>query len=154
MTDIGRRIGRRAVPLLVGAGLLLLANCAPAGPVDIDTNSDACARCRMSIDSLAHAGEIITKDGEVRKYDSLGCLVKDHHGLAASGRPLAGTWVMDYDAKTWLPAQRAYYARANLATDHMGLGVAAAATRERALQIAGGDVAKVGDWATLQAWGQ
>ncbi len=140
--------------ILAGAGFALLAACAPSGPVDIDTNADACARCRMSIDSLAHAGEIITQDGEVRKYDSLGCLVKDNEALEAAGRKLAGTWVIAYDAKTWLPAQQAYYARASLATDHMGLGVAAAATRDRALKIAGGDAARVGDWTALRAWGR
>ena len=154
MKGIGRRMRAWGVRAVVGAGLALLVGCAPAGPVDIDTNSDACARCRMSIDGLAHAGEIITQDGEVRKFDSLGCLVKDYLALAASGRKLTGTWVIDYDAKTWLPAQQAYYARADLPTDHMGLGIAAAATRDRALMIAGGDASRVGDWPALQAWGR
>jgi hypothetical protein len=108
----------------------------------------------MSIDGLAHAGEIVTDNGEVRKYDSLGCMVADYRALAASGRKLAGTWVIDYDTKKWLQAREAHYARANFATDHMGFGVAAAATRERALAIAGGDASQVGDWLALQAWGR
>jgi hypothetical protein len=150
----GRARSRRRwhAPLLAALGLL--AACAVTGPVDIDTNADACARCRMSIDGLAHAGEIVTGKGEVRKYDSLGCMVADYRALTASGGTLAGSWVIDYDTKKWLQAQQAYYARADFATDHMGFGVAAAATRDRALKIAGGDASRVGDWLALQAWGR
>lgn len=131
----------------------LLAACtvyAP-GPVPIDTTSDTCARCRMSVDSLAHAAEIITDAGDIRKYDSLGCLLDDYRELSRSGRRLGGTWVVDYNTKEYLKAENAYYALADLPTDHMGFGAAAAASRAAALKIAGNDAAKVVDWKGLLA---
>lgn len=129
--------------------LALIPACAAVKPVDIDTTSDSCTRCRMAIDGLAHAGEIITADGNVRKYDSLGCLLADYRDLASAGRRLAGAWVADYETKAWLKAEAAYYALAGLPTDHMGFGAAAVSTREAALKIAAGDTAKVMDWQGL-----
>ncbi len=117
--------------------------------VPIDTASDVCSRCRMSIDSLSHAAEIVTGSGEVRKYDSLGCLLDDYRDLTRSGPAPRGTWVVDYDSKAYLNAEYAYFALANLPTDHMGFGAAATATREAAVKIAGGDVAKVKRWKDL-----
>jgi hypothetical protein len=59
--------------------------------------------------------------------------------------------VIDYDTKAWLKAEDAYYALADLPTDHMGFGAAAAATRAAAVKIAGGDASKVVDWQGLRS---
>lgn len=147
---VGLAAWRALWPALLFAPLL--AACAVSGPVDIDTSADACARCRMSIDTLAHAGEIITGDGAIRKYDSLGCLLEDYREAGTSGRRPAGTWVIDYTTKRWVKAEAAHYALANLSSDHMGFGVAASATREGALTIAHGDGSKVVDWQGLLAY--
>ncbi len=143
-----RTEGHRPVLLLAGL-VALVAACGIRGPVDIDTRSDTCARCRMSIDSLSHAAEIVTAEGDVRKYDSLGCLLADYRELTEAGRRLAGEWVIDYETKAWLKATDGHYALADLPTDHMGFGAAATTTREAALKIAGGDVSKVFDWKGL-----
>jgi hypothetical protein len=130
--------------------IVFVSACAVVGPVDIDTKTDVCARCRMSIDTLAHAAEIVTAEGDIRKYDSLGCLLDDYRELTKAGRRLAGgAWVIDYNTKGWLKAERAHYALANLPTDHMGFGAAATATRDAALKIGAGDAAKVLEWRGL-----
>ncbi len=149
------RLLGRAFRAVVGRGAILAAlaaACAVSGPVEIDTKTDACAVCRMSIDTLAHAGEIITADGAVRKFDSLGCLIDDYREARTANRQLTGVWAIDYPTKRWVKAEDAHYAIANLATDHMGFGVAASATRGGALKIAGGDRAKVVDWQGLLAY--
>lgn len=138
------------VTLVIAVTVLVAAcggwSCYTPGPVPIDTATDVCSRCRMSIDSLAHAAEIVTADGDVRRYDSLGCLLDDYRETTKAGRRLHGTWVLGYETREYLRAENAYYALASLPTDHMGFGAAAAATRERALKIAGGDASKVVDW--------
>lgn len=141
----------RRLPAIIIPAFMLLAcgACAATSPVDIDTKADTCARCRMSIDALSHAAEIVTADGLVRKYDSLGCFVKDHHELSEARTRLAGAWVIDYETKKWVKAENAYYARAKLPTDHMGFGVAATATRDAALKIVAGDGSKVVDFTGL-----
>ncbi len=146
--------GRLSPPPPAIVALVLLAACAASGPVDIDTATDSCSVCRMSIDALAHAAEIVTADGVVRKFDSLGCLVDDYREARAAKRRLAGAWVIDYTTKRWVKAEDAYYALAHLASDHMGFGVAASATRDGALRITGGDRSKVVDWQGLLAYRQ
>ncbi len=147
---LGRQRRTRTVCIALVA-LLTAPACAPPAPVAIDTKSDACARCRMSIDTLAHAAEIVTSDGDIRKYDSLGCLLGDYREQTRGGRRVAGAWVVDYDTKAWLKAEEARYALVNLPTDHMGFGAVAASSQAAALKLAGGDASKVVDWQTLIA---
>lgn len=134
------------------AAALAVAGCTGADtPQDIDTATDVCSRCRMSIGQLAHAGEMITADRRVRKYDSLGCLALDHHAEVEAGRPPRGAWVLDYRTQRWLEADEAYYALARMATDHMGYGIASTASREAALELTGSDERKVVRWPALHA---
>lgn len=137
----------------LAAGVLcgLLAACAPAGPQEIDTRFDACSRCRMSIDRLTHAGEMLMADGRIRKYDSLGCLALDYRDATATGTPPREVWVVDHATGRWLNAGEAYFALAGLATDHMGYGVAAAASSQSALKLAAGAESKVVRWRDLPA---
>jgi copper chaperone NosL len=133
--------------LPVLAVLLALGGCRAEGPIDIDTSADACSRCRMSIDQARHAGEIVTASGEVRKYDSLGCLASDYReGRNGTGRDARGIYVIDYKTGKWIDARSAHYAFAGLATDHMGYGVAALEKREDAIAVAGGGADKVVSW--------
>lgn len=141
---------RRAVRVAIGLCLAAAAMaCRTDGPRDIDTAADACSRCRMSIDRLDHAGELITADGRVQKYDSLGCLALDHRDAISSGRRPAGAWVIDHATHRWIRAGDAYYALAGMPTDHMGYGIAASASREAAVALAGGDAGKVVGWTQL-----
>jgi len=137
--------------LLIVCVLALVTACGNVGPADIDTATDVCARCHMSIDTVAHAAEIVTAEGDIRKYDSLGCLLEDYRELTAAGRRVAGAWVVDYSSRKWVRAEAAAYALANLATDHMGFGAVATTTREAALKIVGGEASKVVDWQHLLA---
>lgn len=141
-------------PRAIGFGLALLAiaGCGTTGPVDIDTAADACSRCRMSIDQVRHAGEIVTAGGEVRKYDSLGCLTADYRDDdRGPGRNARGIYVIDYRSGRWLDARSAHYALASLPTDHMGSGAAAFEKREEALALVGGAPDKVVGWDGLLA---
>ena len=141
-----------AISAVIGlAAALVPVGCGGEGPEAIDTASDACSRCRMSIEQLAHAGEMITSDRRVRKYDSLGCLALDHHDERAAGRAPRGAWVYDFDTRQWLKAEEAFFALASLPTDHMGYGIAATRARERAVQLAGGVDQKVVRWEGLHA---
>lgn len=140
-----RWAGLAAIALTAG-----LAACDGDGPQEIDPAADACSRCRMSIDQLAHAGEMVTSDGRVRKYDSLGCLVLDHADEAAAGRTPRAVWVLDYHARQWLRADQAYFALAELPTDHMGYGIAATGSQAAALKLTRNETQKVVRWRHLR----
>jgi nitrous oxide reductase accessory protein NosL len=126
---------------------ILIAGCGADEPQDIDTKADACSRCRMSIERLDHAGQLVSVDGRVRKYDSLGCLALDYHEAVAAGKSPREAWVAEYRTGHWLKAEAAYFALAGLASDHMGYGVAATSSQADAEKLAAG--AKVVRWAEL-----
>ena len=45
-------------------------------PVDINPDVDICEVCNMSIVSEVHATELISTEGEVCKFDDLGCMIQ------------------------------------------------------------------------------
>ncbi len=73
-------------------------------PVDIYPE-DMCAHCRMAVTDQRFAGEVITTEREVFKFDDLGCLEafqEGHHGLRVKA-----VFVKEYTTKAWLEYDRA-----------------------------------------------
>jgi copper chaperone NosL len=87
-------------------------------PVDIYPE-DMCAQCRMAVSAPAFASEIITADGEVFKFDDLGCLEKFKE--KSTDRKIAATFVKDYETKKWLPYERSTIVQTSIKTP-MGSG--------------------------------
>jgi copper chaperone NosL len=107
-----RRDGRRSKAKLLAMATLLLAACQSASlqPVELSAE-DMCALCRMAISERQYAAELITKEGDVFKFDDLGCLanyVADKQKRAQ----VAIFYMMDYEARRWLKAEEAYFVRA------------------------------------------
>lgn len=100
-------------------------------PVDLFPE-DQCAQCRMTVSNDAFASEIITNEGEVLKFDDLGCLeqfVKSRDELVA-----AAIFVKDYDSRTWLTKEQSFIVRTSLKTP-MGSGNVAFADSLKAKQL-------------------
>jgi copper chaperone NosL len=87
-------------------------------PVDIYPE-DMCAQCRMAVSAQAFASEIITADGEVFKFDDLGCLEKFKE--KSTDRKIAATFVKDYETRNWLPYERSTIVQTSIKTP-MGSG--------------------------------
>jgi copper chaperone NosL len=102
---------------------MVLVSCAGADirPVDIYPE-DICSSCRMAISDERFAGEIVTVDGDVFKFDDLGCMntyLARHQEHASSAR-----FYKDYLSKEWLSADKAIVVPTGLFTP-MGSGLAA-----------------------------
>ena len=113
--------------------VLLLIGCASREikPVDLFPE-DQCTQCRMAVSNDAFASEIITEEGEVFKFDDLGCLeqfVKSRDGLVT-----ATIFVKDYDSRTWLTKEQSFIVRTSLKTP-MGSGKVALADSVKAWQV-------------------
>lgn len=108
---------------------LLAFACAPAGPVAIDTQHDACHWCRMTISTPRTAAQVVRPGEDPRLFDDLGCL---SNALARDGRPAGGTiFVADYDNGSWIDAQRAHFERCSGIETPMGSHVIARAKPKR-----------------------
>lgn len=111
--------------LLFAGSSLALNGCGPSEikPVDIYPE-DMCSQCRMAISEPVFASEIITTDGEVFKFDDLGCLEKFRE--KSSEYNIAATFVKDYETKNWLPYEHSTIVQTSLQTP-MGSGKIAVA---------------------------
>lgn len=107
-----RRDGRRSKAKLLAIVTLLLAACQSASlqPVELFAE-DMCALCRMAISEKQYAAELITKDGDVFKFDDLGCLANYLAGKQNRAEA-AVFYMMDYETKRWLKAEEAHFVKA------------------------------------------
>jgi copper chaperone NosL len=107
------------------AMLFVLANCQSATlePVAIEAN-DMCALCRMSISEKRYAAELIDRDGEVSKFDDIGCMANFRKQKNDEGA-IRATFVMDFERREWLRAEDAFYVRSSEFKTPMSGGVVA-----------------------------
>lgn len=75
------------------------------GPIDI-MPGDTCDFCKMHITEVKFAGEYILKDGRVKKFDDLGCLVLSY---VKEKKNVKEIWVKDFETGEWLKAEDAVF---------------------------------------------
>ncbi len=141
---------RTTVSVILLSLTLLLAGCgeppAPAKPVDI-AKDDTCARCRQPITDVQFAAEFITKDGFVRKFDDMGCMLE--HAQKLTPGKIAAFFAMDYDRKVWMKAEEAVYVRSERFKTPKDGGILTFSGKERAQSLATQYEAQVLDFSGL-----
>jgi len=109
--------------LIIALTTLAACRTGPPRPIDIEP-SDMCSRCRMAISQNRYAAELVDRDGNVWKFDDIGCMVRytRDHGL----EPRSQTYfVMDYQSQHWLNAAHALYVRSEEIPSPMSGGIVA-----------------------------
>lgn len=111
--------------MLFLASLALLA-CAPAGPRPLRYGADECGFCRMQLSDPRFGGEVVSRTGKVRVFDSIECLAA--YTLQTDGSDAArSVWVADFRRPgTLVAAESASYLHAVQGpASPMGLGLVA-----------------------------
>jgi copper chaperone NosL len=93
-------------------------------PPSIRYGEEACARCRMIISDDRFAAAIVTRAGEVLRFDDVGCLV-EHEAARRPSPAAAAYWVCDFTGGGWLDARAATYVRSTQAHSPMAYGLTA-----------------------------
>lgn len=76
-------------------------------PHEIHEETDRCAVCNMAIANNRYATQIVTKDGQVFKFDDIGCMNK---WMTDNGTDSVGAaYVRDYHSEQWIEMEDAYY---------------------------------------------
>jgi copper chaperone NosL len=122
------------------AGLLLFAtiffcSCGqkPVQPVQIEAN-DICFHCKSPVSDVAFSAEFITKDGEVRKFDDIGCLIASARKTGRNN--IRVFFARDIMSRSWFPAEQLQFVRsATIPTPHK-TGLIAFKDAAKARQIA------------------
>jgi copper chaperone NosL len=104
--------------------IFLAAGCqkAPVGPVNIGSD-ETCSYCKAPIVDIEFAAEAVARDGSLRKFDDIGCLVASTRSEGKDS--LKGAYVMDYQSKTWQTADKAHFVRSDKMRTPKGSGIVA-----------------------------
>lgn len=110
---------RYAIPI-VAAALLAASGCrsGPPGPAPLDTRSEHCASCRMTVSDARFASQLVAAGELPLFFDDLGCLAD--FLKAAKAPPGAVAYVADHRTQAWVPAGRALYTQAPSLATPMG----------------------------------
>ena len=84
---------------------------------------DICGFCKMAISEKRYASELITQDGEVFKFDDIGCMLRFRK--ERSHVESAATFVADFDTREWLKSEKAYFVKSKEFKTPMGGNLAA-----------------------------
>ena len=106
---------------IVGA-VIFLWPAQSTGPEPNVYGRDTCARCRMHLSQPGFAGELRSRDGQLTKYDDIGCMV---HAMLAMHDEIPEAWVEDRGSGKFLPLLVASLVRAERAETPMGYGIVA-----------------------------
>jgi copper chaperone NosL len=83
----------------------------PPKPVEIGKD-ELCTSCRGLIVEKRYAAEFITKDGFVRKFDDISCMVQ-HAKTKVKKENIAAYFMVDFPTQQWVTAQEARYVRSD-----------------------------------------
>jgi len=90
----------------------------PVKPVDITTN-DLCFHCKAPISEIAFAAEFITKDGFVRKFDDMACMLE--HARKIGKKNILGFYAIDAQTRKLYPVEEVQFVRSDkIRTPHNG----------------------------------
>ncbi len=98
---------------LMACAILSLAACQKAElkPTDIAEN-DTCFRCKGAIVDKHYAAELMTKDGFVRKFDDISCMLE--HAKTKIGKSnIVAYYTMDFPTQTWVRAEEAHFVKSD-----------------------------------------
>ncbi len=144
-----RRVSRIQARAAWYAGALLLALSAACATQTrpLIAGDDACERCRMTISDPRFGGEVITRHGRLRTFDSVECLASY---VVAAGDSLdkAKIFIADYETKAMVPVATAHFLRGGTLHSPMGRDLVAFAPSHDAQALVkqyGGE---------LLSWGQ
>ncbi len=99
--------------MMLACMVVLLGACqkAEVKPVDI-TENDTCFRCRGPIADKHYAAELVTKDGFVRKFDDLGCML-EHAKVKIGKANIVAYFAMDFPTTQWVKADEASFVKSD-----------------------------------------
>lgn len=118
--------------LMIVSCLIILIGCSEKTyePRDIVSETDVCQICNMSIVHNEYAGQIILKNGDIKMFDDIGCLMEY---IDANGEDeLGAAFIKDAINDEWINTFEATYVYNKEYWTPMNYGVLAFDTNEAA----------------------
>ncbi len=124
------------LPGLLVCALVCVGACAQADikPQNI-TENDVCFRCKAAIVDKHYAAELVTKDGFVRKFDDIGCMIQYAKEKIGKGN-VAAYYATDFPSVQWVKADDAFFVKSDKFQTPAGGGILAFKDQAKAQALA------------------
>lgn len=99
-------------------------------PREINSETDVCEVCNMSIVHNEYAGQIVLKNGDYETFDDIGCLM-DYIELNGDGE-VGAAYIKNKATNEWIDVYKAIYVYNKNYWTPMNYGVIAFATKDEA----------------------
>ncbi|WP_019244196.1 MULTISPECIES: nitrous oxide reductase accessory protein NosL [Bacillus] len=102
-------------------------------PVAINPEVDVCDLCNMSLVEENDVTELFSKDGDVYKFDDIGCMFEFvHKDKGIAEKDIAKQYVRDMESGKWIEVEKAYFAYDSSFPTPMSYGVLSFEKKEAA----------------------
>ncbi|HEY9898380.1 MAG TPA: nitrous oxide reductase accessory protein NosL [Pantanalinema sp.] len=98
------------------ASLALVGFTSQGKPVDVMPEADECATCAMAVTDVPLSAEITLKNGDVKKFDDIGCMAQYVRRKKLLEDKIKGMFVHDLKSERWLPLERAILVKSTYPT--------------------------------------
>ena len=102
-------------------------------PVAINENVDKCTTCNMQVVDSPLATEVLLKNGQVLKFDDIGCMYEWQ--MANPTAQMNVAYVRDFHTKEWIKREEAFYAHIPTIQTPMAYNVLAFKTKDAAQKM-------------------
>lgn len=140
------RIGFLAA--VTAASLALVGFTSQGAPVEILPEADECATCVMAIQDVPVSAELTLKDGDVKKFDDIGCMALYVKRKRLPESRIKGMFVHDLKSGKWVPLERSTLVKSKYPTP-MRYGIVAFASPAGAKQLDPKYRGKVVTWTSV-----
>ncbi len=107
---------------------MLLTACAPGPPKPVEIEADdMCAFCKMAISQKQYCAELMDAQGNVFKFDDIGCMLQFAHQRNIGNDRLGQihVFVRDFKKRDWINAPQAFYVQSESIHSPMASGLIA-----------------------------
>ncbi|WP_313800857.1 nitrous oxide reductase accessory protein NosL [Cytobacillus sp.] len=130
------------VLILMSGLFFLLAACQSkaAAPIDIKSNEESCTECKMGIEELKSAAQIILEDGKPLLFDDIGCMI---NYLRQKEPKYEAAFIHDFETEDWIDFDKSTFIQGTFIESPMSYGIAGFVSKEKASQFQkehGGDM--------------
>lgn len=108
----------KIVNCIIGASALIFVACGSNDPKKIAVG-EQCEHCKMTIENVKYATELVTEKGRVYKFDDVKCM----NGYASSNADKvanAKSFVTDYPSEKLIPFEKATFIKGGSIKSPMG----------------------------------
>lgn len=99
--------------------ICMFIGCQSAGPSEIILGKEQCDNCKMTIEDIKYAAELMTEKGKPYKFDDISCMTKFINSNPDKAKN-AKTYVVDFKTSQFIETSKAVFVKGGQISSPMG----------------------------------